>query len=92
MPRKYEALWSGILRASPGFFVLTRYGFSREALVFNEWKMPLPVLAARLVFVPLSPMFLYLESVIRWTRIDRDRCEKAAARLPLPREREWINS
>jgi hypothetical protein len=58
----YEALWSGILLVSAGLFVLIRYGLTREALLFNRfnpWKKPLPVWAARLIYVPMGLMFLY---------------------------------
>jgi hypothetical protein len=56
------SLWVGATIVLAGLFVLFRYGFTREPLYFNDlnpWKKPLPVWAARLVYIPFALFLIY---------------------------------
>ena len=54
--------WSGVgLAALGGVFLL--YGLTSKPLEFNAWnpvKKPLPIWAARLIYLPLGILFLGL--------------------------------
>ena len=60
--RTRGSIGTGLVLLLIGLFVLFRHGLTREPLYFNEfnpWKKPLPVWAARLVYIPLALFFLY---------------------------------
>jgi hypothetical protein len=54
-------LLSGVLLVFAGLFVIIRYGLTRGPLSFNESnliKKPLPVWAARIVYIPMGLFFV----------------------------------
>lgn len=57
-----RSIGTGLVCLGAGLFTLFRYGLTREPLYFNEFnpcKKPLPVWAARLVYIPMAIFFLY---------------------------------
>ena len=57
-----RSIGTGVVLLLVGLFTLFRYGLTREPLYFNEfnpWKKPLPVWAARLVYIPMALFLLY---------------------------------
>ena len=57
-----ESVWTAFALIGVGLFVLIRYGLTREPLHFNSlnpWKKPLPVWAARLIYIPMGLIALY---------------------------------
>jgi len=56
------SIGTGLVLLLIGIFVLFRHGLTREPLYFNEfnpWKKPLPVWAARLIYIPLALLLFY---------------------------------
>ena len=56
------SFWTDALLISGGLFILFRYGLTQKPLpfnYFNPWKKPLPVWAARVVYIPMAVLFLY---------------------------------
>jgi hypothetical protein len=57
-----ESIWTGLPLIAAGLFIFVRYGLTRDPLYFNDlnpWKKPLPVWAARLIYIPMGLIFLY---------------------------------
>jgi hypothetical protein len=58
----HESPWGGLVLIGAGLLIFFRYGLTREPIFFNElnlWKKPLPVWAARLIYIPMVLVILY---------------------------------